>query len=630
MLRNIAVLDQSTINKIAAGEVVERPAAVVKELVENAIDAGANAITIEIKEGGTTFIRITDNGCGIKKEEVPIAFKRHATSKIKTMEDLLCVNSLGFRGEALSSISAVAQVEIVTKAKEELTGSRYLIEGGEEKGFEEIGCPDGTTFLVRNLFYNTPARRKFLKSPTTEAGYIGELAERMAISHPEISFKFVSNNQMKMHTSGNQNVKDIIYHVYGREIAAQLLEVNEKTDLISVTGFICKPVVSRGNRNYMNYFINGRYIKNSLINQAIEDAYHSFMMAHKYPFTALHIQIDQNCLDVNVHPAKMEVRFINGEDIYQILALWIKNTLQNKELIPEVKVSDSSKKEKRKEVVKEPTQAMPEPFEQVRRQQQEERLVKESAPKYITDPLRQVNLTKFEKQSCVTKPELLNSKEVVNENKETLNTIQQLNLFEEKLLSKEAMKKHRMIGQLFSTYWLMELEDKLFIVDQHAAHEKVLYEKTVQAFANKQIFSQMVQPPIILSLSLREMDAIEKNRSFLETYGFEIEPFGGKEYAVSAVPNNLLGLAEKDILLSFIDGLVEEGGKGTPEIILDKVASLSCKAAVKGNHTLTLEEAEQLMEELLQLENPYHCPHGRPTIISMSKYEIEKKFKRIL
>ncbi len=671
-MSKIALLDQSTINKIAAGEVVERPAAVVKELVENAIDAGANGITIEIKEGGISFIRITDNGIGIAKEEIPIAFKRHSTSKIRSAEDLISVSSLGFRGEALASIAAVAQVELLTKTAGAITGSRYLIEGGKEvlgEGkVEEIGCPEGTTFLVRNLFYNTPARRKFLKSAMTEAGYVNDLVERLAISHPNISFKFMNNNQVKLHTSGNGQMKDVIYQVYGRDIAKEQIAVEEETELLKISGFIGKPVISRGNRNYMNYFINGRYIKSQLINRAIEEAYKPYTMSHRYPFTCLNLEMDSQMIDVNVHPTKMEVRFTNQEQIFRTIYDALSIALRGKELIPEVSLKKETpkKEEAKKEIEKKEALKAAEPFE-VKRREQEASILKQSVfvkaePKpeskletKLEDKQENKSDNKQEIKSEInveiktdTKlntnvaiPEIIKEAPVIYGKTEApektvvqkeipIEPPKQLELFEEKLLSKENVKEHRIIGQFFNTYWLVEFQDKLFMIDQHAAHEKVLYEKTMASLKEKEFTSQMVQPPIILTLNMREEEVLKNNMAVFEKLGFEIEHFGGKEYSVYAIPANLYGIAQKELLLEMIDDLVAEDGKHNPDILLEKVASMSCKAAVKGKMKLSMEEAKELIDQLLTLENPYHCPHGRPTIVSMTKYEIEKKFKRII
>ena len=638
----ITLLDQNTINKIAAGEVIERPSAVVKELVENAIDAGANGITIEIKEGGISFIRITDNGIGIAPSELQIAFKRHSTSKIKSVEDLMTVKSLGFRGEALSSIAAVSQVELVTKTAGALTGSRYLMEGGEEKGIEEIGCPEGTTFIVRNLFFNTPARRKFLKSAMTEASYVGDLVERIAISHPNIAFKFINNNQVKLQTSGNNNLKDIIYHVYGREIAGHTLSIEKVNETIKVTGFIGKPVVSRGNRNYMNYFINGRYIKSNIINRAIEEAYKPYTMAHRYPFTVLSFEMDSALIDVNVHPTKMEVRFSNQEEVFHTTYEALVNGLKEKEMIPVVTFDESTKPvfeesvfvgrttmKNAEPVSKSLIEKGPEPFERHRievEKQAEEKQAEEIKAKEIQAIKQEGN----EKSEALTKEDLVKD-EVVYQ------TGAQLDLFSSAsnnsnqiFLSKENVKEHRIIGQLFSTYWLIEFEDKLFLIDQHAAHEKVLFERTMKTIKNHEFASQMLNPPVILTLNMREEEVLKKNMEVFNQLGFEIEPFGGREYSVRAVPSSLLNIAQKELLIEMIDDLVSEDGKQQSDLLLEKVASLSCKAAVKGNMRLSQLEAHELIDELMTLENPYHCPHGRPTIVSMSKYEIEKKFKRII
>ena len=365
---NIQILDQSTFNKIAAGEVIERPASVVKELLENAIDAKASAVTVEIRDGGISFIRVTDNGCGIPAQEIATAFLRHSTSKIRSVEDLFMVSSLGFRGEALSSIAAVAQVEVITRVSDSLTGTRYQIEGGQEKGLEEIGAPEGTTFIARNLFYNTPVRRKFLKTAMTEGAHVADLVEKIALSHPGISIRFIQNSQNKLYTSGNHNLKDIIYTVYGREITANLIPVELGHEAVSITGFAGKPVIARNNRTFENYFINGRYIKSSIICKAIEEAYRPFMMQHKYPFTMLHISIEPEYLDVNVHPTKMELRFQNGEMIFGLVRDAIAGALGKRELIPQVSLE--GKQEKRTEAegeTKKPGREkrlpLPEPFE---------------------------------------------------------------------------------------------------------------------------------------------------------------------------------------------------------------------------------------------------------------------------
>ena len=678
----IAVLDQQTIDKIAAGEVVERPASVVKELVENAIDAGATQITVEIKEGGIGYIRITDNGSGMEKDDIPVAFLRHSTSKIRSADDLLGVSSLGFRGEALSSISAVAMVELITKTKENELGSRCCIEGGVQKSLEEIGAPDGTTFIIRNLFYNTPARKKFLKSEMSEASAIHELMTHLAMSHPEVGFKVLIGGQMRIQTSGNGNLKDVIYHLYGRDVAMRLIEVDREEGPLHVRGFLGKPEISRGNRNYENYFVNGRYVKSRIIAKGIEDGYKTFMMQHRYPFVCLDIHMDGKMLDVNVHPTKMELRFSNQNLVYDLLERMTKDALSGRELIPEVTLDEPKKQMVMPE--KAPQQV---PLVQTLREPESTYQVQKPAavpaasvertiPSY-QKPEQKVPLEKMwttpEPQKQPVKPQNKNLEYFMEqmrkrveerykapeasaptEQRETTETVQstvpeqsatvpetpveekppqkpeQLDLFDGKLLSKEAAVHHVIIGQLFDTYWLVQFGEKLYIIDQHAAHEKVLYERLMKDLRNRTFQSQMLSPPIILNLSMQEEELFLKYRSCFTEMGFEIEEFGEKAYAVRAVPANLPGVARREILMELLDSLSDITGSGNSESLMDKVASMSCKAAVKGNHQMSAMEAKALIDELLSLENPYNCPHGRPTIISMSKYELEKKFKRIV
>lgn len=616
---NIAILNQETIDKIAAGEVVERPCSVVKELVENAIDAGSTAITVEIKEGGISFIRITDNGCGIERDQVAVAFYRHSTSKIRSAEDLLTVKSLGFRGEALSSISAVARVELITKTYDELTGTRYVIEGSKELSNEEIGAPDGTTFIVKDLFYNVPARRKFLKTAQTEGSYISDMVEKLALSHPDISFKFINNNQTKLHTSGNGNRKDIIYHIFGREISSSLLEVKHECEYFKVEGFIGKPVITRGNRNYENYFINGRYVKSNILSRAIEGAYKSFLMQHQYPFTVLYFTFFSE-LDVNVHPTKMELRFDNNNEIYVELCDTIYAILSHKEMIPEVPVDSTPAPKK---IVHEYKEPIPEPFEKRRINEVRAAESRSVYGQSVTSTVKNYSAT----EPAAKAPETSTAYEPAHV---VTGTQQTLGDYDKVFLTESSKKQFSIIGQLFKTYWLIEFEDKLYIIDQHAAHEKVLYEKTMARLANKDFTSQRISPPIVMTLDARECEMLEKYRPQIEQFGYEVEHFGGKEYMISAIPDNLFNIDMKDLFIEMLDDFSNATGRQTPDIITEKVASMSCKAAVKGNDKLTLPEINKLIDELLSLDNPYNCPHGRPTIISMSKYEIEKKFKRIV
>ena len=718
-MRKIAVLDQQTIDKIAAGEVVERPSSIVKELVENAIDAGATAVTVEITDGGKKMIRITDNGGGMEKDQVPLAFLRHATSKIEKVEDLETIASLGFRGEALSSIAAVAQVELITKTPSALSGVRYVINGGVEESLEDMGAPEGTTFLVRNLFYNTPARSKFLKADATEAGYVATLMEQLALSHPEISFKYIQNKQVKLHTSGNYNVKDVIYNIYGRDIAKALLQVSYENDFMKIEGFVGKPEISRGNRNFENYYINGRFIRNRIISKGIEDAYKGFMMQHKFPFVSLHIQMEGNDLDVNVHPRKMEVRFARGTEVYDAVYETVRKALTTREMIQTVPFG----KEETSGTTSAASSAVrpgdvPEPFETRRRAEmpeyqpqtkkempfinnrtvnsqstqtvneerkissytglprgtitmaeqavREQRIYETKAPftkaeeqlfegtlkeknessqseELISNRLQEKNDNQAFNADADTKQEF---KEKLNEKEQTsvnVNTEEkapeslrqeekpkQLELFEEKLLAPESRSRHQLIGQIFDTYWLVQFEDNFYIIDQHAAHEKVYYERFVKLFQSQNIQSQYVSPPLIVSLSLEEENLLKANEKYFRDFGFEIEPFGGREYSISAVPSSLLGMTEEELFLEMLDHLTADGSKDAFELFTARLATMACKAAVKGNHSMSPQEADKLIDELLTLENPYNCPHGRPTIIAMSKTEIEKKFKRIV
>ena len=695
-MKKIAVLDQNTIDKIAAGEVVERPSSVVKELVENAIDAGATAITVEITDGGKKLIRITDNGSGMDAEQVPLAFLRHATSKIEKVEDLTHIASLGFRGEALSSIAAVSQVELITKTPSGISGTRYVIEGGKEQSLEEMGAPEGTTFLIRNLFYNTPARSKFLKSDMTEAGYINTLMEQLALSHPEISFKYIQNRQVKLSSSGNHSVKDVIYSVYGREIAKALLDVSYENDFMKIEGFVGKPEISRGNRTFENYYINGRYVKNKIITKAIEDGYKGLVMQHKFPFVSLRIEMDGNDLDVNVHPAKREVRFARETEVYTAIYETVRKVLTHRELIPQVSVG-KDEPTSRTEQIKPGN--IPEPFEVKRRQEMyghpnrtaniashaaptasevrstapvpsipynkptngtasygsAETAHNSSADKYKrVDSLRENPVygsqpfTKEEEkmfsgtlkdgrnensvaetadyEAISEKPAESAPPEVDNEpiKSQEQEPPKQLELFEERLLAPESRSRHRLIGQLFDTYWLVQFEDNFYIIDQHAAHEKVYYERFVKQFQSQNIQSQYVSPPLIVSLSLEEENLLKANKKYFRDFGFEIEPFGGREYSISAVPSSLLGMTEEELFLEMLDHLTADGSKDAFEIFASRLATMACKAAVKGNHSMSPQEADKLIDELLTLENPYNCPHGRPTIIAMSKTEIEK------
>ncbi len=661
----IQVLDQITIDKIAAGEVIERPASIVKELVENSIDAKAASVTVEIQDGGISLIRVTDNGSGIEREDIRNAFLRHSTSKIRKVEDLAHIASLGFRGEALSSISAVTRTELITKTKEDTFGTRYVIEGGVEQSLEDAGAPDGTTFLVRQLFYNVPARRKFLKTPMTEAGHVQDLLMRLALSHPEVAFTFINNGQTKMRTSGNGKLKDVIYSIYGREAAANLIELDYSMDGLVMKGYLGKPVITRGNRNFENYFVNGRYVKNAMLSKAIEDAYKDFLMQHKFPFVVIHFQVDGEKIDVNVHPTKMEMRFQRQQDVYNIVYEGVHRTLLEPELIPQVeapapKVISQQKSESpfllKPKTAPQPMEKKPEEKEEPHDEAYFMKKMKERVLSYhqrnssaevskkeqifrpqaqaerIKDALARAKEVEKQPQKQVEEqPELIRETPVYETKPVTEEKAEQLNLFEEHLLKREKKAEYKLIGQVFETYWLVEFENSLYIIDQHAAHERVLYERTLKEMKNREFTAQYLSPPIILSLSMQEAQVLNENMDRFTRIGFEIEPFGGEEYAVRAIPDNLFGIAKKELLLEMLDDLADGISTSmTPELIDEKVASMSCKAAVKGNNRLSAQEADALIGELLLLENPYHCPHGRPTIIAMTQRELEKKFKRIV
>ncbi len=680
-MARIEILDQITIDKIAAGEVIERPAAVVKELVENAIDAKATSIVIEIKEGGIAFIRISDNGKGIRKEDISKAFLRHATSKIQRIEDLSLIHSLGFRGEALSSIASVAQVELLTKCKEDEVGSSYTIHGGMEKSFDPAAVNDGTTFLIKQLFYNVPARRKFLKTASTEASHISELVTRLALSHPEISFQFINNGSVKLHTSGNGNLKDIIYKIYGREIAGNLLEIQHDKGDIKIRGFIGRPSVSRGNRNYETYFINGRYVKSNLISRALEEAYKGYAMQHRYPFTVLHIEMDTNVIDVNVHPTKMELRFTDQNSVYNAIYSLIQDTLSGKNMIleatlpdvevreikvPETKISETKVPENNLQnkgkniasntnskdrftnnnIICKPHKNTSRYGSSLTKKEDDENL------QYFMSKMQDRVSSYHERMSSAeveNKTEIFKKEDPVIQDKiktsiaqakshdykppKTAAIIQeekQLNMFEEHMIETKVEQQYRLIGQVFGTYWMIEYKEELYIIDQHAAHEKVLYEKTMKEWKNKSFTVQYISPPIVLTLSMQEQELLEQNIEKFTEIGFELEAFGSDSYAIRGVPANLFSIAKRELFIEMLDELSTTTSNSPSERILEKIASMSCKAAVKGNSNLSATEVEHLITQLLDLDNPFHCPHGRPTIISISKKEMEKKFKRIV
>jgi DNA mismatch repair protein mutL len=644
----INVLDSSIVDKIAAGEVVERPASIVKELLENSIDAGASIITIEIKNGGIDLIRVTDNGCGISKDEIKIAFLRHATSKISTDKDLLNIQSLGFRGEALSSISAVTKSEMISKTRSQLIGTRYCMEGGKNPIIEEIGAPDGTTIIVRDLFFNTPARRKFLKSSHTEAAYISDYVEKLALANTNISIRFINNNQTKLHTTGNGNLKDTIYNIYGRDVANALLEIDYNKNGIKIEGYIAKPEFSKGNRNLENYYINNRFIKDKSISLAIEEGFGNRMMQHQYPFTVLRYSINSEVVDVNVHPAKMQVRFSNTTEIYEATREAVQNALVGKELIREVSIDkENNVKKSFLDTLYQPKQDF------IQRTftnktftpniPKNENVIKDTFFKANEDKPKLDNSLKKSLNDVVNAGSILENIKRPPESFETRKNTEYTNLISQSIsespekynkqlefLDRKNKHLHRIVGQVFDTYWIVEFDNKMYIIDQHAAHEKVLYEKFIKVYNETKISTQMISPPVIISLSSLEISFVEKNKEVLSKMGFEIESFGGKEIKISGIPSILPSISKYEVLKEIIGNLSENDVVKTPELIISKTASMACKAAVKGNDRLSFEEAKKLIDDLFELENPYSCPHGRPTIIEMTKQELEKKFKRIV
>ncbi len=594
----INVLDESTINKIAAGEVVERPVSVVKELVENAIDSGAGNISIEIKGGGIDYIRVTDNGSGIEHDSIPYAFMRHATSKIRSAEDLVSVSSLGFRGEALSSIAAVCDVELMTKTSGSLLGYRYCIRGGRELSFDEAGVVDGTTVIARNLFYNTPARRKFLKSAVTESSYITELVERLILSHPEISFKYTVNGALKLSSNGLGDIMSDVYSVFGREIMHLLVDVSYTSENCSISGFVGKPETARGNRNFELFFVNRRLIKSKVLSTAVEEAYKPYLMLHKFPFVILYLDIPSELLDVNVHPSKTEIRFMEERSVYSAVLDTVTEGITRRELIPSAIPA---------------VQAPVIPHTVMNEQ------MPEQVPEQIPEPFESRNIEVFRQKSM---DELQVRKQEDTPVQETL--------FSQGFLAEENKPKHRIIGQVFGTYWIIEFENKMYIIDQHAAHEKVLYERFSRQIAEGGVVSQMVSPPYIVSLTAAEEAVLKDNLDVFEELGFSIEHFGGHEYALTSVPAELFRLTEQNYFLSIVDDLADNLHTREVKQVKDRIATMACKAAIKGNTNISCAEADALISELLSLDNPYNCPHGRPTIISFTNSDLDKMFKRIV
>ena len=644
----INILDKDTIDKIAAGEVVERPASIVKELLENSIDAGSSSVTIEIKNGGIDLIRITDNGCGIASSEVKKAFLRHATSKIVSDKDLISIKSLGFRGEALSSIAAVSKCEMITKTRDELTGVRYYIEGGNEVEYEEIGAPDGTSIIIRDIFYNTPARRKFLKTASTEGAHISELVEKLAMANTEIAFKFISNGQIKLQTNGSGNLKDIVYQLYGKEISKALCNVDYEKNGIKIKGVVARPEVTRSSRSLENIFVNGRYIKDNIISKAVEDGFGDRLMQHQYPFCALNF--DLNGVDVNVQPRKMEVRFSDRNFVYDNTKEAVEEIFTTQSAVREVPVGKTSNEKK-------VFVNTPEPFENKRRDMSQipEKVSQNKCEDVTKDTLHSTG-SDDEIKWRVPKENMYNPKDdmsfIKDENTKRVysdinnlsnKSIKEVNIgniddsnpngikpSQLSFFESESKKYMKVIGQVFDTYWIVQLENEMYIIDQHAAHEKVMYERLLKESKANKLSSQMINPPIIVTLTDLEQNVLNEHMDEFRGIGFDIEEFGGKEYKINAIPNIFPSIPKAELFNEMLSDSTNYDVISPSELILAKVASMSCKAAIKGNMRISLLEANELFDELLSLDNPYNCPHGRPTVIKMTKQEIEKKFKRIV
>lgn len=637
----IKVLDQHTIDKIAAGEVIERPASVVKELVENSIDAGATRITVEITDGGTSMIRVTDNGSGIDADDVRKAYLSHATSKLDNVDDLMNIISLGFRGEALSTIAAVSKVEMITKTHDALSGIKYEIHGGKEIDFKEVGAPDGTTIISRNIFYNTPARLKFLKSNMTEGSYISDLMTHIALANPDVAVQLISNNKVIIDTQGDGRLKETIYSLYGKDITRGLLDVNYEEGDIKLTGFVGKPFLSKGNRSFENYFVNKRYIKSPIVNRAIEEAYKTHIMQHKFPYTALFIEVPPYMVDVNVHPAKREFRFDNEQGLFHAVFHAVKDALTDKEMIPDATANYSNTPENiiydrstdiapaETNIVNDKPSGNSSSFSIL-----ESLLPKEYVEKLSKSGNETQEKTEEESLSKSKDNTFNSSIDITIENTFSKpldkKDFAQEEMSETRYLSEEAKGHHKIIGQVFDTYWITEYDGVMYLMDQHAAHEKVNYERFLKEFKERTIHSQNLFPPELVSLSNSEKQAVLENAEYLSRYGFEVEDFGSNEVRITAMPANLIGLDGREVFSELVSYLNDHITEVTEDIFVRKLATMGCKAAIKGNQRITESEVVDLIDKLMKLNDPYTCPHGRPTLVKFSKEDVDKMFKRIV
>ena len=686
----IVLLDELTINKIAAGEVIERPASVVKELVENSIDAGATNITVEIQNGGISKIRIIDNGSGMSKDDLEFAFERHATSKIRKAADLENVKSMGFRGEALASIAAIAHVELVSKTEDDNIGHKIVVEGGKILEIEDSASQKGTTITVSNLFFNTPVRYKFLKKDFTEAGYIEDAVTRIAIANPNIAIKLINGNKTIIQTNGNGDLKTVIYTIYGKEIAEGLLEVNYEYEGIKVTGAIGKPEIARNNRSYQMFFVNKRYIKDKTLSAGVEQAFKGLIPIGKYGVVVLNIEIEPNKIDVNVHPTKLEIRFQEEQKVFKAIYHSVKDTLLKGDLVKEVE-REPVVEEQKLEVNQEPvkleenqikTEQVVEPkveTEDIKKSgfmglfKKKEKDADEFIENYSTNTLQEIFAQKsagqpeeveiptqeqknkmediIEKQKELENPKVeeptskdfdemyvktfgkLPETQKIEENSnkidiKTLKEVENISVFEEKD-NYNTIPKYKFIGALFSTYLVIEMKDEIYIIDQHAAHERVMYEKVKKNFYNNmEKDSQIMLLPDIIELSHKERAIVKENTDLFKKAGFIIEEFGDNTIRLIGVPSLCMDLDTKELFLEILDEIDTVAITAKQEKEDKFISTIACKAAVKANMKLTNEEVDTLMRQLLVLPNPFTCPHGRPTAIKMTRYDIERKFNR--
>lgn len=635
---SIRILDENTISKIAAGEVIENPASVVKELVENAIDANAHNIKVEIIEAGMKLIKVTDDGDGFEKDDIKMAFFQHATSKLRNINDLECINSFGFRGEALSSISVVSNITLTSKREDDNNSYGYQCELNygdlNNVNIEEVAANNGTVIEIKNLFSNVPVRKKFLKSIPKENAYVEDIIIKFAIARPDIALTLIIDDKMKFNSNGDGSLKNVLFSLYGREIIENLVEICDDIDGVKINGYIAKPIIARNTRNDEIYFVNNRYIKNKTINKAIENAYEEYLMQHKYPLVILKIDVNGNKVDVNVHPKKMEVRFSSDEYIYYAVYTAIHSALNNINLIHEEKINNSDEtnyyQDEKDDFSKENNKSI------------KETNIIDYTNNEILNQNDYKNGNTFVKK-CIDIEELPS---LENSNDNSLSSGLKLSNFynllerdnkrlkekyeEKPFITTTLSQNHKYIGQIFGTYILVEYENKLYIIDQHAAHEKINYEKILKAYENGENLSQKIFPSIILKLTPIQYEAVTKNLDSFKKIGFEIEIFGDNDIKIDSVPYNILNIGNEKLLMDMIDSLADNKNKEHYDSIVEKIASIACKKSIKANDLLSKDEVKNLLNELFKLDNPYNCPHGRPTIISLSKQEFEKKFGRIV